>query len=354
MRRWGATAASLPLALLPMFLLGQSLPSMAGTVALPDGSQVPLVALSFPASVTLVPEDTAGALEPGIVVVDDAGASDQTLAVPSAGTVYDIPGPALAAYQRAETVINAADPDCRLPWQLLAAIGRVESNHGRFGGSELGPDGVARPSIIGAPLNGNGNTRVEDTDNGDLDGDNQFDRAVGPMQFIPSTWASVGVDADGDSVRNPQDIDDAALAAAVYLCAGSRDLSTKSGQHDAVYSYNHSEDYVALVLSIAGDYGASGVSFPSGVGPTGYPTGSPSSSGASPSKHPSPSATASTQPALPGSGPNAPELPAVTIPAPGTVLTAAEAAAQCLNEGFVNNPLRSGDAFDRCVVRYTK
>ncbi len=60
------------------------------------------------------------------------------------------------------------------------------------------------------------------------------------MQFIPSTWDIVGVDADGDGQKNPQDIDDAALATAVYLCAGTQDLSTTEGQRAAVFSYNHS------------------------------------------------------------------------------------------------------------------
>ena len=81
------------------------------------------------------------------------------------------------------------------------------------------------------------------------------------MQFIPSTWSGVGVDGDGDGVRNPQDIDDAALATAVYLCSGDEDLSTDAGQRAAVYRYNHSEEYVDLVLSImraysTGDYAA--------------------------------------------------------------------------------------------------
>jgi hypothetical protein len=71
----------------------------------------------------------------------------------------------------------------------------------------------------------------------------------------------VGVDGDGDGVRNPQDIDDAALATAVYLCSGDEDLSTASGQQAAVYRYNHSQKYVDLVLSImraysTGDYSA--------------------------------------------------------------------------------------------------
>ncbi|MEI2811772.1 MAG: lytic murein transglycosylase [Nocardioides sp.] len=358
MRRWGVVATGLLLALIPTVLATQVTARTQGSAALPDGSQVPAAALQFPASLTLPTAASeaalpAGPLEPGVVVADDEGASDEVLTTPSQVTFYDIPSPALAAYQRAETVINAADPDCRLPWQLLAAIGRVESNHGRFAGSQLGNDGVARPPIIGIALNGKATSRVDDTDGGQLDGDDVFDRAVGPMQFIPSTWAAVGVDADGDDVRNPQDIDDAALASAVYLCAGSADLSSSSGQHDAVYRYNHSEDYVALVLSIAADYGSTGLSFPVSTGPSSYPSAYPTSSAPTQQSTASATPSASQGPAQPGSGPNAPSLPEVTTPAAGAVLTAAEAAAQCLSEGYVNNPLRSGDAFDKCVARYT-
>ena len=152
----------------------------------------------------------------------------------SAATAHDavatastsgIPSAALAAYQRAETVINAADKSCKLPWQLVAAIGRVESDHGRTNGNRLDAKGVARPGIYGPALNGTNDTSaINDTDAGQLDADAKYDRAVGPMQFIPSTWSVVGVDADGDAQRNPQDIDDAALATAVYLCSGDDDL----------------------------------------------------------------------------------------------------------------------------------
>ncbi|MFZ2503146.1 MAG: lytic murein transglycosylase [Nocardioides sp.] len=355
--------AALPLALLPALLItAPSSLQAAGSGRLPDGSAVPAQSLSFPASVT-VPSSaaidpdansTSGGLPPGIVVTADGGASDPEITPAGLRASYDIPSTALAAYQRAQTVINAADPACRLPWQLLAAIGRVESNHGQFGGSELGADGVARPPIIGVALNGSGTQRITDTDDGRLDGDTLLDRAVGPMQFIPSTWSAVGVDADGDQQRNPQDIDDAALAAAVYLCSGSGDLSTTSGQHDAVFRYNHSEDYVRLVLDIMGDYGSAvPTSYP------GYPTSTPSTpTPSTPTPQPGqPTATAVPNPGstpTPGSGgPNDPALPTVTSPPPGTVLTAAEAAAQCLAEGKVNNPLRSDDAFDRCVADYT-
>ena len=106
---------------------------------------------------------------------------------------------------------------------------------------------------------------MRDTDAGVLDGDQQFDRAVGPMQFIPSTWSVVGVDSDDDGERNPQDIDDAALAAAVYLCSGSDDLSTASGQVVAVNRYNHSAAYVERVLTLMQQYLAGGYA----TGPTG-------------------------------------------------------------------------------------
>src|SRR5207342_2689382 len=102
---------------------------------------------------------------------------------------------ALMAYQRAETVIDGADPACRLPWQLIAAIGRVESDHGRYGGSVVGQDGISRPGIYGVPLNGRRGTRkVPDTDAGRYDHSTTVDRAVGPLQFVPSTWTVVGVD----------------------------------------------------------------------------------------------------------------------------------------------------------------
>jgi hypothetical protein len=196
-----------------------------------------------------------GVIAPGV----PAGAADSVIA--SAST-NGIPSAALAAYQRAAQVINAADPSCHIDWTLIAAIGRVESDHGRYGGNTLTTKGVSSPGIYGMPLDGsNGTSKISDTDAGQIDDDPVFDRAVGPMQFIPSTWSVVGVDGDGDGVRNPQDIDDAALATAVYLCSGDEDLSTAAGQQSAVYRYNHSQKYVDLVLSImraysTGDYSA--------------------------------------------------------------------------------------------------
>ena len=174
---------------------------------------------------------------------------------PRSASANGIPSAALAAYQRAETVINAADKTCHLPWQLIAAIGRVESDHGRVNGNSLDTNGLARPGIYGIAARRQARHHpISDTDAGLLDTDAKFDRAVGPMQFIPSTWSVVGVDADGDAERNPQDIDDAALATAVYLCSGNDDLSAEEGQRAAVFRYNHSQSYVDLVLSIMNAY----------------------------------------------------------------------------------------------------
>ncbi|NYG53778.1 lytic murein transglycosylase [Nocardioides perillae] len=211
---------------------------------LPDGTSVPVQAI----------EDAASVSSPGVLapaVAGRAGAAD----VVRTASPNGIPAAALAAYQRAETVINAADEACGLDWELLAAIGRVESDHGRYGGNVLDDDGVARPGIRGIALDGsNGTAAIADTDAGQYDDDGVWDRAVGPMQFIPSTWSVVGVDADGDGTRNPQDVDDAALASAVYLCSGDDDLATDAGRRDAVFRYNNSDAYVDLVLSVMEAY----------------------------------------------------------------------------------------------------
>ncbi len=224
--------------------------SASSDSALPDGTTVPDEAIEAPASVPV-----PGVIAPAV----PEGTADSVV---SGASSNGIPAPALAAYQRGAQIINAADKSCNVPWELIAAIGRVESDHGRYGGNTLTEDGVSKPGIYGIALNGrNGTQAINDTDGGQLDNDTVYDRAVGPMQFIPSTWQVVKVDADGDGQRNPQDMDDAALATAVYLCSGKDNLSTRSGQEAAVFRYNHSQDYVNLVLRIMeaysqGDYTA--------------------------------------------------------------------------------------------------
>lgn len=176
--------------------------------------------------------------------------------LPSSAIAHlDIPATALLAYRSAAAVMEQVDASCGLTWPLLAAIGRVESDHGRYAGAELQVDGTSSRDIRGVALDGSGPlAKIRDTDAGQLDGDAVWDRAVGPMQFLPSTWSVVGVDADGDGVRSPDDIDDAALAAAVFLCAAPGHLDSDSGRRAAVFRYNPSHSYVASVLALEHAY----------------------------------------------------------------------------------------------------
>jgi membrane-bound lytic murein transglycosylase B len=167
----------------------------------------------------------------------------------------DIPRTALVAYQVAANTMRQADPDCGIDWSLVAAIGKVETDHGRHAGASLGSDGFSDPLIRGIKLDGAGPVAaIPDTDSGRLDGDRTWDRAMGPMQFLPSTWGYAGVDADGDGMRSPDNINDAALGAAVYLCAAPGSLDSASGLREAVHRYNPSDEYVDLVTRLAKAY----------------------------------------------------------------------------------------------------
>ncbi|MGH3472345.1 MAG: lytic transglycosylase domain-containing protein [Nocardioidaceae bacterium] len=211
---------------------------------------VPTTPFSQRASLTVPPKLTAQRL-----VASPGTFRQRPGAAAATESANGIPTAALAAYQRAALVLSEADPSCHLSWALIAAIGRVESDHGRSEGNVLNATGIATPGIYGPELNGrDGRALVRDTDNGTMDHDPRYDRAVGPMQFLPGTWQIVGVDGDGDGIRNPQDINDAALAAGVYLCAGQRNLATTSGQQAAVLAYNHSPAYMHLVLAIMRAY----------------------------------------------------------------------------------------------------
>ncbi|MEU6645672.1 murein transglycosylase [Saccharomonospora sp. NPDC046836] len=170
----------------------------------------------------------------------------------------DIPARVVAAYGRAEMWLRGEQPDCRLSWGTLAGIGRVESQHGTHGGGRIEADGTPTRPIIGVPLDGSPGVRaIRDTDGGRLDGDTTWDRAVGPMQFLPGTWERWRARAVRDGAPpDPQNIDDAALAAARYLCANGGDLGTPQGWWDAVLTYNRSGDYAQRVFSSADAYAA--------------------------------------------------------------------------------------------------
>ncbi|WTF85722.1 lytic murein transglycosylase [Micromonospora globbae] len=163
---------------------------------------------------------------------------------------------AMQAYGYAELVLAQTNRSCALSWTTLAAIGFVESSHGQANGATLGADGRATPEIIGLPLDGrDGRMRIIDTDRGQLDRDTTYDRAIGPMQFIPTTWQEVGVDADNDGRKDPHDIDDAALAAANYLCRNGRNLSIPADWWNAILSYNDVRRYAQDVFDTANRYG---------------------------------------------------------------------------------------------------
>jgi membrane-bound lytic murein transglycosylase B len=166
-----------------------------------------------------------------------------------------IPERAMTAYASAALAISTMQPGCGLGWNTIAAIGSVESDHGRHGGAVLGTDGFPEPAVRGAALDGNGVQAIPDTDGGRWDADTVWDRAVGPMQFIPSTWSSWGSDGNGDGDANPNQIDDAALGAARYLCA-SGSVATAEAWRAAVFSYNNLDSYVDEVARRANEYAA--------------------------------------------------------------------------------------------------
>jgi hypothetical protein len=238
-------------------------------------------------------------------------------------TASAIPRRVLESYVNAANLANKADPVCQLKWQTVAGIGFIESDNARSGGS-ANPhwNGVANPPILGPLLNGqDGFAAIPDTDGGALDGNSQWERAVGPMQFIPSTWARYAADGNHDGIKNPEQIDDATLAAANYLCATGPDLGQPKNLIRAIYAYNHSYIYVRAVLTVEAHYlnidpaklGINGL--PKShkrkhkhhakitvIAPTPKPTGSSPPTTASPSPSPSGSPTPSTSPTPTPSG----------------------------------------------------
>jgi len=166
-----------------------------------------------------------------------------------------IPRRAMQAYVAAELLAAQALPDCHVRWNTIAAIGSVESAHGTLGGAGLTEAGLPDKPIIGPALDGTNGTRpiAATEESTQLHGDTEWDHAVGPFQFLTSSWQIYGVDADGDGEDDPFDIDDAALAAANHLCDDERDLATDDWG-TAVFAYNNSTAYVAQVKSIANSF----------------------------------------------------------------------------------------------------
>lgn len=169
----------------------------------------------------------------------------------------EMPVVALEAYAYAARVAEVENPKCHIAWTTLAGIGQVESHNGTYRGATIAPNGDVRPPIRGVRLDGSGgNLRIVDNDGGLLDGDNGVERAMGPMQFISETWRLYGVDADNDGTASPDNIDDAALSAAGYLCWRGKDLATPRGWINALRAYNNSGVYARAVRDWATAYAA--------------------------------------------------------------------------------------------------
>ncbi|MGN8247148.1 lytic murein transglycosylase [Cellulomonas soli] len=197
---------------------------------------------------TPVADGTAGRISPRASAPVAAAAW-----VARVATSTSIPSVALQAYADATLATQTEHPGCHLGWSTLAAIGAVESGHGTHGGTTLRPDGRPETAVVGPPLDG---TRAITASAAGTawHGDPDWEHAVGPMQFLPGTWARWGADADGDGTADPHDVQDAALAAARYLCAGGRDLATADGWWSAALSYNRDDSYAAHVLELADAY----------------------------------------------------------------------------------------------------
>ena len=162
---------------------------------------------------------------------------------------------ALAAYRNAEQKMATSDPGCGISWNLLAGIGRIESGHANGGATDA--RGTAVQPIYGPALDGTlpGNEVIVESGAG---GHVSYARAIGPMQFLPGTWARYASDGDGDGVADPQNLYDSTLAAARYLCSGGLNLRDQSQVVAAILRYNNSMPYARNVLGWAAAY-ATGV-----------------------------------------------------------------------------------------------
>ena len=234
-----------------------------------------------------------------------------------------IPASMLKAYQNAAAILAKEQPNCHLDWALIASIGRIESNHAR--GGYVNAAGDTLEPILGPVLNGAGAfAAIADTDGGKYDGDTVWDRAVGPTQFIPSTWRGYASDGNGDGVSNPNNIYDEALATGRYLCSGGLDLSTDAGQRIAVRRYNNSQSYVDTVMAWASAYRSGVAQLPDSDVPIGAPDAPDAAAAGAPVGVPAPPAppvTAQPPGSLPGTSTSPTTPPTSTTPPSSTTPT---------------------------------
>lgn len=223
-------------------------------VLVASGAMVAATSAALTGNPASAPADAAAPATTSAAMVDELPelpAEAPDVVQPAAGTLgayadyaqaaNEIPDEALVAYQRAASVMAKAAPECHLEWSLLAAIGRIASDHG---GSD-----VAAVALVDA-----GRRAAPDTDGGTLDGDASHDLPVGPLRLLPATWTVVAVDGDDDGDRNPEDLDDASLAAGVVLCGNDRDLTRDGDFRDALHMFNTAPRYPGVVARLAEAY----------------------------------------------------------------------------------------------------
>ncbi|QFU86186.1 hypothetical protein YIM_04835 [Amycolatopsis sp. YIM 10] len=221
-------------------------------------------------------EPPSGGGDPGLGVIGVDGSLPQPpdpealLAdVPPPGPL-GIPGSALRAYQNAANILASEQPACHIDWALIASIGRIESNHAR--GGYLDDKGNTLEPILGPVLDGVGPVAaIRDTDGGRYDRDTVWDRAVGPTQFIPSTWQGYASDGNADGLTDPNNIYDATLGSGRYLCSGGMDLADPEQLRTAVFRYNNSDAYVSTVIRWAEAYRTGVTPLPDSDVPVGAP-----------------------------------------------------------------------------------
>src|SRR5690606_16082599 len=138
-----------------------------------------------------------------------------------------VPLRAVQAYARTAVSQRDAWPECDPRWNTLAGVGPADSAQGKLGGAGLDAGAASGQRRRGTTINGRSGTRAikATQESPAVHGDEEWDRAVGPFQFLTSSWEQYGGDADGYGRADPHDIDDAALGAANHLCDRERDLA---------------------------------------------------------------------------------------------------------------------------------
>ncbi|MEV6392220.1 lytic transglycosylase domain-containing protein [Nocardia xishanensis] len=189
------------------------------------------------------------------------------ISLPDTGGPLGIPEIVLAAYRNAELALASSMPGCGLTWNLLAGIGRIESGHAGSGRTDSA--GTTLAPIFGPALDGTlpGNEIIKAAAGG-------YVRAMGPMQFLPSTWSAYAADGNGDGIADPHNVFDASLAAGKYLCSGGMDLRDSAQELRAVLRYNNSVSYARDVLSWSAAYRTGGAPARVEIGPELVPPGS--------------------------------------------------------------------------------